>query len=132
MDKRKIIALLAILVVIVVVVVAILLKRDSDVGNKSEDKNQTQTEQTTEKDDAQEKNDDKEEVYNGDGLEVKEEATSTTINRVDGSGSWDESDDTDTGVVDKESSSDTNADKGDNGVSNEDVLNDEKEWSDIR
>ena len=90
--------------------------------------------------DSTQENVDEDDVYNGNGLEVKDEADET-VDSIDGSGSWNDGSDSNNQKEEKNETDNSETNDTDNGnhsngddvedVLDEDVLVDDKEWSDI-
>lgn len=140
-NKKIFIAIIA-AIVAVIVIVGIAMNQDSEDDGETKNDN-IKTEQNRQPKDNDSAVDDKEDEINENGLVIKEDTTGTVIDSIDGSGSWednsednkkDESQSTASQDQGNQSGNkDVNAEEeDDDGMADEDVLVDEKEWSDIR
>ena len=132
--NKKLIALIVALIVIIVGVVATVIHQDSKETGKSD----ISIETGKNKEETQENDYDKDEPYSGTGLEIMEEVDGT-VDSVDASGNWDgtsgdnnenkqdnTTDDTQSDNMGKEESDDQGNEEE---PSDEDILIDDKEWT---
>lgn len=123
--SKKIIALIVLVILLVVaIVIGVIMTRDS--GEKEKLEAGHGVEDNVSEDD---------EVYDGNGLEIKEEIDET-IDSVDGSGTWDETTPPSDGEQDDKTeqtgtSDDSPEDDKQEEKPEEDVLVDDKEWGEI-
>ena len=123
--SKKIIALIVLVILLVVaIVIGVIMTRDS--GEKEKLEAGHGVEDNVSEDD---------EVYDGNGLEIKEEIDET-IDSVDASGTWDETtQSSDSQQGDKTENTDTDDDTPEDDEQEEkpeeDVLVDDKEWGEI-
>lgn len=142
-NKKIFIAIIA-AIVAVIVIVGIAMNQDSeDDGETKNDNIKTEQSGLPNDKDNDSAVDDKEDEINENGLVIKEDTTGTVIDSIDGSGSWEDNSEDN---KKEESQSTTSQDQGnqsgnkdvnaeeedEDGMADEDVLVDEKEWSDIR
>lgn len=135
--KKIFVAIIVIIVVVIVLVVGIAKNKGSEGVERPDDNNtvKTEEEQNDEKDNGQVA-DDKEESFNENGLDVKEDTTGTVVDSIDGSGSWDDADEGNNNTNNSNDNNKTDDTEGNveskENILQEDELVDDKEWSDIR